>query len=269
MAHAGLGELIHTARDEQGEIHVYQDDQYRYLTFGNLVEQSCMALANPVRLVHAYTQAMMLALLFGAHARDALLLGIGGGSLARALRAARPKMRLTGIEVREAVISTAQSHFNLPDDERFSVQPQDARQYLQTTDDGFDLIFADLYEAEGVHPDQVDVTFMRSAHERLSDEGILVVNQWASEFAETRGAASTLSDVFEGQVISVHVQGGNIISFAFRDELPDLKRDVFFDAAQSLGLKLDTPLQRHARNLWRQNAEILAVGRFRHRGRSR
>ena len=93
--------------------------------------------------------------------------------------------------------------------------------------------------------------------------GTVVVNQWSSEFAGNRAALVALNEVFDGRVVNLHAQGGNILSFAFHDALPDLHRDAWFDAAQALGLKLSIPLQRHARNLWRQNAEVLRSGRFR------
>lgn len=262
-----LGSLIHIADDEDGEIHVYQDDRHRYLTFGNQVEQSCMDLANPARLVHVYTQAMMLALLFGTEPRDALLLGVGGGSLARALRRVRPGMRITGVDAREAVIDTARSHFELPTDKNLRVVRQDAREFLGQRSRGYDLIFADLYRADGVHPDQGDEGFLRLVRSHLSPVGILVTNQWASEYAPTHDASLKLDGAFDGQVIRLHVQGGNIISFAFNGELPDLQRNDFFERARSAGAKLDIPLERQARNLWRQNAETLGVGRFRNRTR--
>ena len=260
-----LGRLIHRRTDAEGEIHVYQDAQFRYLTFGNAVEQSCLDLANPLRLEHVYTQAMMLALLLVEDARRLLLLGLGGASLARALRAAGRGLRIIGVERRAAVIEVAGAHFLLPDDGRFLVVCSDAEAYLRQPGEAFDLVFADLYHAEGMFPGQATEAFLSACRERLSDSGTLVVNRWASEYQAHRSASEALAVVFDDQVLSLYVQGGNIIDFAFRSELPVLRRDVFFAAAQSLGLRLAIPLQRHARNLWRQNAETLGVGRFRSR----
>jgi spermidine synthase len=116
-------------------------------------------------------------------------------------------------------------------------------------------------------PGQVTEPFLTACHERLAEAGILVVNQWASEYQGNRMAAAALSRAFDGRVLSLHVQGGNILSFAFASDLPVLARGAFFEAAQALGLHLGIPLQRHARNLWRQNAESLGVGRFGRAGR--
>jgi spermidine synthase len=258
-----LGRLIYRTADDEGEIYVYQDRRFRYLTFGNAVEQSCMDLANPLRLEHIHTQAMMLGLLFSPEARRLALLGMGGGSLARALLAASRGAHIQAVDHRASVVEVARTYFDLPDDSRFSVSCEDAHDFLQSQREGYDLIFSDLYLAEGVHPGQASTAFVQLCRERLSDAGILVINQWASEFQANREASNALAELFDERTLHLHVHGGNIIAFAFCGPLPDLKRDGFFSMAQSLGLRLDIPLQRHARNLWRQNAEILGVGRFR------
>lgn len=263
-----LGELIFSTSDADGDIHVYQDRRFRYLTFGNEVEQSCLDLANPVRLEHSYTQAMMLGLLFHPGVRRVTLLGLGGGSLARALRAAGRGLRIQAVERRAAVIGVARRYFDLPDDARFGVVCAEADEFLQSRQTDQDLIFSDLYLAEGMHPDQAATDFLQQGRERLSGDGVLIVNHWASAFEVNRAAFNCLAEAFDERVLHLRVQGGNIIAFAFRGQLPDFRRDEFFAAAQSLGLGLGIPLQRHARNLWRQNVEILGVGRFRrHRQR--
>ena len=262
-----LGRLIYRTQDDDGEIHVYEDGRFRYLTFGNEVEQSCLDLAQPKRLEHVYTQAMLLALLMHDDLCDALLLGLGGGSLARALRAADDRLHVIGIEERAAVIDVARALFQLPRDRGFAAVCADARVFLGQTEAHFGAIFADLYLAGGVHPDQSTPEFLALCRDRLSDNGLLVVNQWASEYQRNMQTFAALRDGFADRLLNVHVQGGNIVSFAFRDHLPELRRDAFFDSAEALGQRLAIPLQRQARNLWRQNAEVLGVGRFRGRRR--
>ena len=258
-----LGELVHVAQDDQGELHVYDDGRFRYLTFGNQVEQSCLDLADPARLVHVYTQAMMLACLLSPRVDDVLLAGLGGGSLARAFRAYRPDARIVGIEQREAVIEVARAWFDLATDRRLRAEPGEAGDYLARSDRQFDLILSDLYLAEGVDPRQNQAGFLDNACRRLTSQGVLVINQWASEFAGNGEASQGLAEIFDERVLQLHVQGGNIISFAFRGELPRLQRKTFFARALGMGLKLKIPMARHARNLWRQNAQTLGVARYR------
>lgn len=263
MPLSDLGELIWRDRDDHGEVHVYQRDGYRYLTLGNAVEQSCLELACPSRLVHVYTQAMMLALLLREAAGRALLLGLGGGSLAHALRAALPDMHIVALEQRAAVVRVARSHFGLPDDGHLHLVYGDAAGRLATDPTRYDLIFADLYLAEGMHPDQLTHQFLTRCRTRLTPQGIVVINQWSSEYQVNHAANELLRDVFSDNVLHLCVQGGNIVSFAFHDELPNLDRKRLFTRAQRLGVRLDIPLQRHARSLWWQNAETLRLRRQR------
>lgn len=258
----GLGDLVFVGADEHGRIHVYQDGRLRYLTFGNQVEQSCMDLAAPARPVHVYTQGMLLALLLVGRARRCAVLGLGGGGLVRALRAADAAIDVTGIEQRQAVIDVARQWFALTDGRHCRSECADALDFLQRPGPQFDLLFADLYLAEGMHPDQLADSFLAAALARLAPGGALVLNQWASQYRDNRIANARLEGIFSGQVLQLHVQGGNIIHYAWRDGLPDVQRKPLFERAQALGLRLDAPLQRLARNLWRQNAERLVSGRF-------
>ena len=256
-----LGELIHRQEDDEGAITVYQDHNLRYLTFGNFVEQSCLALNRPFRLEHAYTQAMMLSLLLKDDIRSALLLGLGGGSLARALHHVYPKLRVNAVEYRQAIIDIARQFFELEDKKNLKLHCQDAQHYLDGNDSRHDLIFADLYLPDGVHEAQLKVDFFAQCRQRLAERGVLVVNQWSSEFRLTKLSQAAICQVFNEQFINLHVKGGNNIVFAFNGNFPDLQRKSFLEAAQKLGMKLDIPLQNLSRNLWQQNAEAIEIRR--------
>jgi spermidine synthase len=260
---AGLGSLVFRTLDDIGEIHVCDDRQYRYLTFGNAVEQSCMDMQHPARLQHVYTQAMMLGLLLSDRPRTALVLGVGGGSLVRALRDADRGLRITGIEQRRAVLDTARAWFGLPDDRRCRMVCDDAAAYVVRATHGFDLILSDLFLAEGASPTQATLPFLSHCQDALSDNGVLLVNLWASDSASTRTTLQRLHEVFREGLLTLHVQGGNIIACGFRSGLPQMQRKRFLEYATALGERIDCPLQRHARNLWRQNAAVLRGGRNR------
>lgn len=258
-----LGELVACTRDNEGAVAVYQKDGYRYLTFGNAVEQSCIDLAQPYRLEHVYTQAMMLGLALRPDAARSLLLGLGGGSLARALHQVRSRMHIDAVELRQAVIDVARDHFGLAHNRRLHLHCCDARDFVRDHSNRYDLLMLDLYLADGVHPAQTEREFLQLCRQRLDEQGILLANHWCSEFRDSQRAQAAMSEVFGERVLYLHVQGGNTIAFGFAGALPALRRDAFFELAQRLGLQLDIPLHKLARNFWRQNAEPLKIGRFR------
>lgn len=249
--------------DDQGAICVRQLGQHRFLTFGNAVEQSCLNILKPYRLEHVYTQAMLLGLLLQREPRSALILGLGGGSLVRALQRARPQLDITAIESRQGVIDLALEWFELSsNDAHLSLVCADAEEFLARGEpDRYDLMFADLYQAEGVHADQNTSEFLALCHERLNEEGLLLLNQWSSEYRDSVLAREALHSVFGSGVAHLQVQGGNVIAFAFKSGIPRLDSKRLFTDALAFGQTLEIPLHTLARNFTRQNRAALRLQR--------
>jgi spermidine synthase len=259
-----LGQEIYRTQDPEGSITLYQNGVRRVLTFGNSVEQSCICLQEPARLEYTYTQAMFLATLLGGPPRQALVLGLGGGSLVRALHARYPRCHITAVEARLRVVEVARDYFALPEDPHLELVVADAATYVAKTRlPPQDLIFIDLYLAEALSPLQTDRVFLQACRGRLARQGLVSINLWCSDQEAALRTSSLLQQIMDGQVLSLQVQGGNLVLFGFAAGLPSLERRRFFNQAHALGVEMDIPLQRLARNLWRQNAEVLAVGRFR------
>ncbi len=259
---AGLGEEIHRIYDEHGPVLVYQQGGRRTLTFGNQVEQSVLNLADPARLEYVYTQAMALALLLRRDIRNALILGLGGGALVRALREQLPGARIHGVEQRSGVIQVARSCFFLDDDPKTRLVAADAAEFVRTCESSMDLILADLYGAEGMDGRQTGRAFLEECRGLLRPGGVFVANLWDSEYRLNADANRQLNAAFDGRVLFNHVQGGNIIAYGFAGDLPRLERKRFFEQAQALGLAMRIPMQKLARSLWRQNVEVLQLGRY-------
>ncbi len=93
----------------------------RYLHFDLDSVQSAMYLENPNRLCLAYTRKMMMFLLFIPAARHILLLGLGGGSLAKFCYENLPQTAITAIEPDSHVIALRDEFRIPPDDTRFHV----------------------------------------------------------------------------------------------------------------------------------------------------
>ena len=126
-----FGAEIYRTCDDQGQIVVYQQGDRRILTFGNEIGQSSVSLANPARLEYSYTQAMFLAPLLVPELRTALVLGTGGGSLVRALRAGFPGCFVTAVEGRAEVVRVARDWLYLPEESRTTIVIADAAPQVQ------------------------------------------------------------------------------------------------------------------------------------------
>jgi hypothetical protein len=70
----------------------------------------------------------------------------------------------------------------------------------------------------------------------------------------------------EGPLSVYQCRDRRFLTFGNRVELgkfPKWNKAAFFAEAEALAIQLGIPLQKLARNLWRQNAEPLKIGRFR------
>lgn len=157
----------------------------RTLHFDERFIQSAMRISDPVDLLLSYTRAMMGFLLFNPAPRHIIMIGLGGGSLAKYCFRNLPEARITVLELDRDVIAL-RDQFMIPnDDARFRVIHADALVYLAGTREKADIILHDGFDADGLAPSLGTDAFYRSCIAALEPEGILVSNLWgdAGDFA--------------------------------------------------------------------------------------
>jgi spermidine synthase len=189
----------------------------RFLHFDFGAIQSVMELSNPVRLALPYTRKMMAFLLFNGAPRRILLLGLGGGSIAKFLYANLPESSLTAVEVNEHVIAL-RDEFNVPaDDHRFRVINADGAAYLSRIRQGKDVILADACDRTGTAAQLDSVEFYRRARRKLSAGGVFAVNLCGSSLT-IDAHLSKIREAFYGAVLTLPVRkDGNVIAFGFKE----------------------------------------------------
>lgn len=217
------GRLVHRAKDDEGEIDVVDDAVYRSLHFGSLPKQSSMLLRDPYYLALAYTRAMSCALLFQQKPRRILLIGLGGGSLAKFLLHHFPDCRIDAVETREAVLQVAQSHFALPRDERLQVHFVDGGHFVRSQnlpeEARYDLIFVDAFVDNGIARTVCGISFFEACRQLLSDSGIFSMNLWNGDFITAREMLEDVRDSFDGNTLQLPVEGkDNTIALASNGE---------------------------------------------------
>ena len=131
---------------------IVDNGQRRFLHFDFGAIQSAMEMRNPQRLALAYTRKMMAFLLFNRRPKRILLLGLGGGSLAKFCYGNLPEASLTAVEVSHDVIAM-RDEFGIPeDDHRFRVVNANGSAYISVTTQPEDVILADACDRWGVRP---------------------------------------------------------------------------------------------------------------------
>jgi spermidine synthase len=107
-----------------------------------------------------------------------LLLGLGGGSAARLVRAVSPHTRIVGVERSREVIRAARRWFDL-DELGIQVVCEDARHFLTRSRARFDVVIDDVFigTAQTVRkPEWLIESGLRRAASRLKPGGLLVSN---------------------------------------------------------------------------------------------
>src|SRR5688572_27113654 len=109
-----------------GAVYVTEKSGVRSLHIGSDTVQSSMRLARPNDLELSYTRSMMAFLLFAREPRNVLMIGLGGGSLAKFIYHRMPDARIQAVEINPQVIAIARQYFHVPqDDERFEIVTAD------------------------------------------------------------------------------------------------------------------------------------------------
>jgi spermidine synthase len=147
----------------------------RHLHVGGEAIQSAMRLADPFALELDYTRCMMAFLLFHPEPRRALMIGLGGGSLAKFFHRRLPRLCTHVVETDERVIATARSLFHVPgDDARLSIEHGDGVQALAP--ECCDLLVVDGFEDEATPSALVSQEFFDAAWCALEEPGAFVMN---------------------------------------------------------------------------------------------
>jgi spermidine synthase len=181
--------------------------------------QSEMLLARPDALVLDYTRAMMCFALFVPRPRHIVMVGLGGGSLAKFCHRHFPHARITVIELRADVIALRERFGVPPDDARFRVLHGDACHLLPALPalrGSADVLIVDGFDQQGLPPALGSARFYGHCRRALAEGGVLVKNIFSYDPAYELMLAR-LRLMFDERVCRfAKVAGNNRILFAVK-----------------------------------------------------
>jgi len=186
----------------------------RTLEFAPGDVQSEMRLSRPWALVLAYTRAIMCFALFVPRPRHIVMVGLGGGSLAKFCYRAFPHARITVIELRADVIMLREAFCVPPDDARFQVVHADAVGAIAAMPEACDVIVLDGFDVDGLPPVLASAAFYADCRRALLPGGVLVANMFNYDPA-WQAMLARLETVFQGQLCWFDgIAGNNHVVFA-------------------------------------------------------
>jgi spermidine synthase len=253
MSFTGSWRIRKPAHDEE-TVYISEKFGVRHLHIGTDTVQSAMRIAAPNDLELSYTRSMMGFLLFHEHPRSVLMIGLGGGSVAKFIHHRMPGVKIRAIELRERVLTVARRYFALPEnDERLEVIIGDGAEFAARREVAADVIMVDGYDGES-HAEALSTTaFYRDCHERLNKGGMLVVNLWGGDRA-FHDTLKRIEAAFPmGTLCLPAERPGNIIVFGFRSAAGPYRWETLQARAATLEAGHELPYTRFIEALRRMN----------------
>jgi spermidine synthase len=248
----GLGreELAQLAwRDELAQPYLFDTASERRLHFTNHATQSAMLLADPDALIAQYTRKMMAFLLFNQDPKHIVMIGLGGGSLAKFCYRHLPRSQITVVEIDEDVIAMREEFCIPRDDHRFRVVHDDGARFIERLDCPMDVLLIDAFDADGIALSLAKSGFYASAARQLTENGMLVMNYWGpcDRFVDNLVQARA---AFGNSLLLVPVAGDvNVLLFAFKQAPPQAITDELESAANRLQMRLTLDFPRYLRRI--------------------
>jgi spermidine synthase len=231
---------------------VSEERGVRHLHVGGEAIQSAMRLDDPYALELDYTRCMMAFLLFHAQPRRALMIGLGGGSLAKFFHRRLPALHTHVVEYDERVIATARALFHVPaDDARLTIEHGDGVEALAP--ECCDLLVVDGFEDESTPSAMVSQAFFDAAWCALDDPGVLVMNIMDDDRNFDRHL-KRMENAFGGAVLAFQsLRDPNIVVIALKGAPAALDWTVLRARADALERKYALPFPRYVERLRTMN----------------
>jgi spermidine synthase len=167
--------VVHQEDSPYQQVRVRDDDLFRYLVLDR-TWHAVMWKSDPVTLFLPYSQLMVAALALPSESKRGLILGHGGGSLAKWLARYWPGLELDIVEVDPAVVRMAEEYFGYQAPGNHHVYVKDARAFLNATPVKYDIIWADAFARHLIPFHLTTAEFFSELRGRLTPNGVVAVN---------------------------------------------------------------------------------------------
>jgi len=170
------GETVLFRADTQyHRVTVTEDETARHLRFDHS-HQSAISLDDPYESLIAYPNYMHLAMAVNPDAERVLVLGLGGGAITKRFWRDYPQVSVDSVEIDPVVVDVAERYFGLPDDPRLRTFAEDARRYVQASDDTYDVVIVDAYYADSLPFHLTTAEFLGEIKARMAPDGVIAYN---------------------------------------------------------------------------------------------
>jgi len=173
------------------QVRVRDEKGLRFLILDNTFH-AIMWQPDPIRLALPYSQMMMAVLGLHPDPQQGLILGHGGGSLAKWLQKFWPQLKMDVVEMDPSVVKAAAEFFEYSPGDGHQVYVQDARVFLRHTEKHYDIIWVDVFARHQIPFHLTTQEFFSELRARLTPQGVITVNLASSGSALDRRRAEAV-----------------------------------------------------------------------------
>ena len=181
------------------QVRIRDDQLFRYLVLDRTFH-AVMWRADPVSLFLPYSQLMVAALALTPEPKQGLILGHGGGSLAKWLAHYWPALELDVVEFDPTVVRMAEEYFDYHPPANHHVSVKDGRAFLNGTAHMYDVIWMDAFARHMIPFHLTTVEFFSLLRAHLHPDGVVVVNLASSgeggDLARATAVVQTMRQAF-------------------------------------------------------------------------
>jgi len=251
-------------------VQVTQQGPIRLLTFGEAGfkhPQTAINLNDINAPVAEYTQNMLAPILYKQNVKRILIIGLGGGDVARRAERCFPNAEMDVVEIDPTVVKLAQDYFFWKPSKNVTVYTMDGRTLIGlkivARQKPYDWVLLDAFDNDFLPFHMTTVEFYSLVSRILAPDGVLSINTWINHSlysyeARTVKAAFGNVDAFFGH------RSGNVILVAQNGRTRPMTLDEALAARKKASLPPDSGLDIKyitscllPRPNWEEKGEIL------------
>ena len=108
--------------------------------------------------------------------KSCLILGLGGGTVAKLIRKRYPEVEVTGVDIEPVFVEWGEKYFGMKD-LKIETIVKDAYEFVQSNKQHFDLIIIDIYQGREYPLKFEEEKFLKNILRLLSEDGAAVFNR--------------------------------------------------------------------------------------------
>lgn len=215
--------ILYKAESDFGPIWVYERGDYRCMNFVEppaSITQSCLLISKPKNLLHNYSKMMITTLFLEDNPRKILMIGLGGGSMVKALNILVPNAKIDIVEINSALPPIAQEYFNLKVNSNNKIIIEDGFEFVKKTPEKeYDIVLIDAFDKDYIPPTLLTDEFMQNVKKVMKERGVVAINTFTE--SKYKDVESSLFKNNFGSYYNLAV-GGNRVILTAKSKMPEL-----------------------------------------------